>query len=183
MFPHLFDPAALGESLKEVATDIINTGEAEIVHRWFHSARDADFFLWLDKQNNVIKQQVTFYGQVVEWNIVEGVKTGLIIEDETRSAVKASDLIRFDVQVQQAPVEQAVKLLKAMTALNDLERHVLAKNFVHSPTSKSLDPEEFVRRYGAFLKTKRSEKTFEEVRGTKLRRLFGWIRRQFRRQF
>lgn len=174
MFPHLFDPATLGESLKEVATDIIRAGEADVVHRWFHSAKDADFFLWLDQNNNVIKQQITFYGQVVEWNIVEGVKTGLIVEDESRAPVKASDVIRFDGEAQKGPVDQALKLLKHMTALNDLERHVLAKNFSHGPTSKTLDPAEFVRRYGSFLKSKPAP--------SKLRRLFGWIQRHFLRQ-
>jgi hypothetical protein len=179
VYPHFFDAADLGASLKEVATDIINTGESEVVHRWFHSAKDADFFIWLDGQNNVIKQQITFYGQVVEWNVVEGLKTGLIVEDDSRASVKASDLIRFDTEAQKAPVEQALNLLKHITALNDLERHMLTKNFAHGSTSKNLDPEEFVRRYGSFLKPKRSERTFEEIRAStpKLRRLLGWIRR------
>lgn len=181
MYPHFFDPAVLGESLKEVATDIINTGDAEVIHRWFHSNKDADFFVWQDKNHNVIKQQITFYGQVVEWNIVEGLKTGLIVEDETRSAIKASDIIRFDPTVQKAPVDQAMNLLRHITALNDLERHVFTKNFSAGSTSHKLDPEEFVRRYGSFLKAPRAGKTFEELRGSKLRRLMGWFRRLFSR--
>ncbi len=171
MHHHFFDAAVLGQSLKEVATDLIKAGEAEIVHRWFHSAKDADFFIWLDQQNNVIKQQLTFYGQVVEWNIVEGVKTGLIVEDEGRQAVKSSDIIRFDTHAQRAPIEQALNLLNHITALNDIERHLLTKNFAHGPTSKNLDPEEFIRRYGGLLKPKTVKK----------RRLFDWIRRLFRR--
>lgn len=172
MYPHFFDAAVLGESLKEVATDLIKTDEIEIVHRWFHSAKDADFFIWLDQQNNVIKQQLTFYGQVVEWNIVEGVKTGLIVEDDSRQAIKSSDIIRFDNHAQRAPIEQALTLLKHITALNDMERHLLTKNFAQGPTSKSLDPAEFVSRYGGLLKAKTVKK----------RRLFDWIRRLFRRQ-
>ena len=171
MYPHFFDAAVLGESLKEVAIDLIKTDEVEIVHRWFHSAKDADFFIWLDQHNNVIKQQLTFYGQVVEWNIVEGVKTGLIVEDENRQAMKSSDIIRFDTSAQRAPIEQALNLLKHITALNDMERHQLSKNLVQGSTSKSMDPEEFISRYGGLLKPKTLKK----------RRLFDWIRRLFGR--
>jgi len=183
LFPHFFDPADLGESLREVATDVIKAGEAEIVHRWFHSPKDADLFIWLDKGQNIIKQQITFYGQVVEWNIIEGVRTGVIVEDESRAAVKASDMIRFDAQAQRAPIDQALDLLRHIAKLNDLERHVLIKNFAQNPTSTSLDPEEFVRRYGAFLGAKRTELAPADRARGKLRRLVGWILGLFGRQF
>lgn len=183
MFPHFFDPAGLGESLREVATDVINAGETEIIHRWFHSPKDADLFIWLDKGQNIIKQQITFYGQVVEWNIIEGVRTGVIVEDENRAAVKASDVIRFDARAQKAPIDQALDLLRHIATLNDLERHVLIKNFAQNPTSTSLDPEEFVRRYGAFLGARRTERVVVDGGQGKLRRLVGWILSLFGRQF
>ena len=41
---------------------------------WYHSDQDADIYIWLDEVGNVIKQQVNFVGQVVEWNIVEVLK-------------------------------------------------------------------------------------------------------------
>lgn len=170
MFPHLFDPVALGASLKEVATDVIKTSEMDVTHRWFHSAKDADLFIWLDPGKNIIKQQLTFYGQVIEWNIVEGTRTGMILEEDGRKPAKASDIIRFDDKPQRAPVGQAIAVLQHVATLNDLERRSLAKNFADSPTTKSISPPEFLQNYGRF--SKRKPRSF---------RLFDWFRKRFGR--
>src|SRR4051812_41729358 len=80
--PILFDAEQIGKSLREVAVDVIETEGSTILSRWFHSKHDVELFLWTDAENNVIKHQVTFYGQAVEWNVFEGVKTGVIVEHE-----------------------------------------------------------------------------------------------------
>lgn len=178
LYPHFFDPAALGQSLKEVATDYIRSDETEILSRWFHSPKDVDFFVWMDHNRNILKQQLTFYGQVVEWNIIEGVRTGLIVEDESRAPVKAAELIHFDVVVQPKPIEQALHLLRNMTALGDSEREAFIYNFTKSPTSKTIDPQDFVRRYGHFLKARPSA-TQQPPKFSKLRRFLSWIRHLF----
>lgn len=180
MFPHFFDPHELGKTLKEVATDVIKAGEYEVISRWFHSAKDADLFIWLDTKQNIIKQQVTFYGQVVEWNVIEGVRTGMIVEEEsgTGRRRKASQIMQFDARAQQAPIEQALKLLEHITGLNDLERQSLKKNFKRPPGQSDLDPAEFVRQFGAFLGSRSvpQEKPSEPWP----RRLMAWFKGLFR---
>lgn len=151
-FPRFFNAEELGKSLIEVATDVIATSnDQKVISRWFHSTKDTDLFIWLDHKQNVIKQQLTFFGQVVEWNVIEGVKTGLIVEDETPSQVKASEIIQFDSLPQKAPIEQARALLGFITALKEDERQMLSINFTGIARSQAMDPQEFVDRFGAFL--------------------------------
>jgi hypothetical protein len=151
-FPRFFNAQELGHSLKEVATDLINTTHQEVVSRWFHSNKDADLYIWLDKGENILKQQLSFYGQIVEWNLIEGVKTGLIIEDENRnSGVSPSEVVQFDSRPQRPPLEQAVELLKHMTALKEDERRELVANFVKPSMANTIDPQEFVDRFGSYL--------------------------------
>jgi hypothetical protein len=151
-FPRFFNAEELGKSLKEVATDVIATqGDQKVISRWFHSSKDADLFIWLDSRQNVIKQQLTFFGQVVEWNVIEGVKTGLIVEDETPSNIKSSEIVHFDLTPQKAPLEQAKALLGFISALKDDERQLLVTNFTGIGRSTPVDPQEFVERFGAFL--------------------------------
>lgn len=151
-FPRFFNAQELGDSLKEVATDLLSTTHQEVVSRWFHSTKDADLYIWLDKSQNILKQQLSFYGQVVEWNIIEGVKTGLIIEDENRgSGMRASEIVQFDSHPQKPPLDQAIELLTHMTALNEDERRELVANFIKSPMSATMDPQEFIDRFGGYL--------------------------------
>lgn len=151
-YPRFFNAEELGKSLKEVATDLMATPHKEIISRWFHSAKDADLFIWMDINHNVIKQQLSFYGQVVEWNVVEGVKTGLIIEDESRvEGVNSSDVVRFDLKPQKAPVEQALDLLNHITALKEEERQALRLNFEQAQASTTMPPEMFIERFGKYL--------------------------------
>jgi phage terminase large subunit GpA-like protein len=151
-FPRFFNAEELGKSLKEVATDVIaTTGDQKVISRWFHSSKDADLFIWLDHRQNVIKQQLTFFGQVVEWNVIEGVKTGMIVEEEATAKIKASEIVQFDLSPQKAPIEQARALLGCMTALKEDERTLLVTNFTGIALKHAIDPQEFVDRFGAFL--------------------------------
>lgn len=133
-FPRFFDPADLGRSLREVATDVIATTHHDVISRWFHSTKDADLFLWFERESgDLIKQQLSFYGQVVEWNCVEGLRTGLLIETET-GRVKRSEIVRFDQKAQMRPVHQAVQLLAHVEALPEKERDAIIARF-HEPAT------------------------------------------------
>jgi hypothetical protein len=128
-FPRHFDPKMLGETLKEVATDFIAGGQGDFISRWFHSSKDADFFVWYDSRKNIIKQQLTFYGQVVEWNVIEGLRTGVIVESESESHMNPSETIFFDQGVQSETVEQGMQLVRHISGLNDIEREQIVRCF------------------------------------------------------
>lgn len=144
-----FNAQDIGESLEEVAIDVIKTESQNITSRWLHSAREADLFIWLDERENIIKQQMSFCGQVVEWNILEGVKTGVVLEDESHSGgVEGSEVVRFDEDPQQASVKQAIEVLRHVLALTEEDRRTLLANFNKGPVADHLPPEEFLRLYG-----------------------------------
>jgi hypothetical protein len=155
IFPHLFNPADLGGTLKEVATDFIHTStDQNVLSRWFHSVQDADLYIWLDDRRRVIKQQLSFYGTVVEWNAVEGLKTGMVIEEEREDKGQRrndAELIQFDTRPQKNSIVQAMELLRHVTSLSSEERGLLMNNFADSASSISMDADEFARRFGELL--------------------------------
>lgn len=174
IFPRLFDPADLGGTLKEVATDLIHTStDQDVTGRWFHSVQDADLYIWLDDRRRVIKQQLSFYGTVVEWNAVEGLKTGMVIEEEREDKDRHrndSELIQFDNRPQKNTIVQAMELLRHVTSLSSEERDLLMGNFADSALAISMDAEEFARRFGKLL-----PKPGEALRSPSRWRLF-WSR-------
>ena len=110
------DPTDLGQTLVERAVDVHHIDGIEIVSRWYHSPRDCDLMVWLDKENELIRFQFNISGQVVDWNRANGFRTGLIVEIESiDSAGRAQDrttaeTIRYDQQI----ALSAVKLAQAV---------------------------------------------------------------------
>ena len=149
--PIYFDPQEIGRSLQEVSVEVVQTESQNVLSRWFHSTKDVDLYIWTDERNNIIKQQLSFLGQVVEWNILEGVKTGVVCEEEGElegSGVKGSELIRFDETPQPTSIKMAEDLIRYVENLNEQDRSSILKNFSESPRMDKIDPEEFVRKYG-----------------------------------
>ncbi len=148
---NLFRAKDIAHSLAEVAVDLIKSEDRNIESRWFHSPMDADLFFWRDDQKNIIKQQMTFYGQLVEWNVVEGVRTGVIIEDEGRAQRGGTPMIRFDTQLQKHTVDQGVSIIENMTVLRPEDKSLLLSNFVRGPKLLSLGVEEIIKKYGNYM--------------------------------
>jgi hypothetical protein len=127
----------------------------------------------------VIKQQMSFYGQVVEWNIVEGLKTGLVIEQESQDRRKSSEMVQFDARPQQGPIEQAVALLDHITALKDVEKRLLASNFRQAEgLSTTMPAEMFIERFGEYLKKPKSAEGADAAAPSLWRRLWAWVRKK-----
>lgn len=133
--PTFFEPAQAGRSLKEVGIDYLKVESKNITSRWFHSAHDVDLFLWLDEHSQVIKQQVSFCGQIVEWNILDGLKTGVVIEEEIvgdvgdLNKVDQSEMIRFDDRPQKQAIRLAIEVIQNIEPLEELVRRHLLSNF------------------------------------------------------
>jgi hypothetical protein len=125
---HMFNARELGTTLTEVAVEHLRSDGRDIESRWFHSPHDADVFFWCDDQKNIIKQQLTFLGQMLEWNLVEGLRTGLVVES-SMAGDTSSPIIHFDDRPQKKTVEQGLEILSHMTTLDpDTKRRIL-RNF------------------------------------------------------
>jgi len=176
LFPRFFNPEDLGKSLREVSTDVVKTSRRDVISRWFHSAKDADLFIWMDLKRNIIKQQLSFYGQVVEWNVIEGVKTGHIVVEEQTSRDQGSEFLNFDEIPQATSIDQAVLLLSFVPALLDGERKVLSENFRRVGASQNMPAEELISRFGEFLGRPLTKEARHSLWSRIVARLSGWFK-------
>jgi len=155
--PIQYDAEKFGESLIEVSVESEGSHADSVLSRWFHSDRDIDLFIWQDSQRNIIKQQINFCGQIVEWNILDGVKTGMVVQIENNSD-KDDESILFDSEPMTTAISQAVELVKYAHHVQEPERKSISFNFKEAPTLSSMNVDEFFKRFGA-VKTADSEKT------------------------
>ena len=144
-----FNPKKAAREMREVSSDFIRTENQKVLSRWFHGKSEVDLFIWTDENKNIIKQQVSFAGHIIEWNIVDGVRTGLLIEQETEagSKVAGSELIRFDQNPSATSIQHAVSLVVEMEQISDLEKRDLLENFSKSPSLDTMSSMEILDKY------------------------------------
>lgn len=146
-----FDPVEVGLGVKEVAAELIYANQkSQDQVRWFHSPHDVDLFVWSNDHKKVIKQQLTYFGMVLEWNIIEGLKTGQLDADSRTGAHRgpdASELIRFDDKPVREVVERGRLLLAQIISLESSLGRALDDNFSDLRSSTVIPAEEYVRRW------------------------------------
>lgn len=146
------DTRNLGLSLLEVEVDCIDAGNEEIVSQWFHSESDLDLYVWTDSRQNVIKTQIQLGGQIAEWNILDGAKTGIIIEEEPKGGNSAiQQKIQYDKEPLGPFLRQASDIVSFVPSLALEAKNTIIRYLVQSPTFETLHPEELIRRFGTHL--------------------------------
>ena len=136
--PQVFDAETVGQSLREVGADVLRGETTDFLSRWFHSSySDADLVIWTDGQQRIIKYQLCFFGQVVEWNPIHGTRTGCIFEEEVSDSeipgLEVSEMIRYDRELQENVVSQASEILAYVSEINEDDRSRLIFNLRESP--------------------------------------------------
>jgi hypothetical protein len=131
----VYDVAHLARSIREVAVDVVRGESTEFLSRWYQATGgDADLTIWWDGEKRVVKQQLCLYGQVVEWNPIYGTRTGLVVEHESSaSSDETADIVHYDAKLQRGAIEQAVSLLREVSAIPEADRALLVYNFKESP--------------------------------------------------
>ena len=145
----------IGQSLIQHAVEVITENKHEILSTWYKGfgEADVDLYIWSDKKKNIIKQQINFYGQVVEWNIVEGLKTGVFLDHDIS---EDSGFIKYDFEKQNLNISQAVDIIKNMENLSETVKRELIFNFEEEPTIKNMNPKDFIKKYSLYAKELRS---------------------------
>lgn len=103
-----FDLKSLAKTLKLTSIDIIQTSNQDIESHWFRSLGPADLYYWKAK-NRIVKQQVSIFNQVVEWNEYDGVKTGYVNDDDFHR--EKSEVICFDQEINAEVIHQAIEFI------------------------------------------------------------------------
>jgi len=136
--PWVLNPEKIGPSLEEVSVDYLEVNNQKIKSRWLRG-EEAELFIWTDQYSNIIKQQLSLLGQVVEWNVYDGVRTGLLIESDLDvEKSKTSELVQFDTSPQGSAIRQAREILKHTQILSASEQDKLILNFTGNLKKKGL---------------------------------------------
>jgi hypothetical protein len=158
----LFNAKEIGGELREVAFDLIQSENGDVECRWFHGKNECDLYYWKDQKKNIIKQQVAFIGQIIEWNIIEGLRTGFIVDTEKDARMSGSPVIRFDKTPQMQVLEQGIEIVGHVASLNPEDKFRILENFIKSPLFREMTPEDIVERFGIQLPARTQLSLFQQ---------------------
>ena len=148
-----FSPQKIGESFREVDVNYNGAGAEKLSTRWFHAHEGSDLYIWTDGRGEIVKQQISLHGLTVEWNILDGLRTGIVLEEELSemshtSIQKPSERVIWDKASSPTAVSLAVSLLGHIPILELPLCQKLQQNFKSPSSISRMAPEEVVRRFG-----------------------------------
>lgn len=130
---YIYEPRTLAKGLGRVSSDIVKTPSTDLIVKWYRAAH-VDLQIWIDKaESKIIRQQFSFLGQIVEWNHMQGLKSGYILDkpeacnDKNISPLK----VVYDKKYVPGSVEQAIEVLSY--AENLLEKDEILSNYRNYP--------------------------------------------------
>jgi hypothetical protein len=147
LHPQPTDPEKLGAQLLEVDINFAGNGMSKVTSKWYHGNVDADVFVWVDHRENIIKQQINISGDVVEWNILDGLRSGVVIEQEIKAA-QLSEAVLFDQTLNDFSVKMAIRLINRVPNIDSPTKEIIIANLSGHHSLNSLTPEEILFRYG-----------------------------------
>jgi hypothetical protein len=134
-----FHSKKIGNSLRNVAVDVVHGENSDIISRWFHSPHEVDLVIWTDDQKRIIKAQICVFGQVTEWNAVDGTRTGVVVEQEFSEIRYQRDYgalreerVVYDRSVDERAVSEAIEVIDHTLEISAEERSRLAHSFRES---------------------------------------------------
>jgi hypothetical protein len=145
--PLYFQPERVGAALKEVEVRYSGEGAQRIETRWFRGPDEVEIFIWTDSRGGVIKQQFNVSGAVVEWNVLDGLRTGVIVEQEMPEAQSPSESVRFDQSPLKMTVDMATSIVPHVAAMNEKTKSTLLEH-LSKPSFDRLSAQEIFFRYG-----------------------------------
>ncbi len=166
--PIFFNAKEIAFGFKKMTVDVIKTTSQEVTGVWFHSDCDAELYLFKDKNTNIIKQQLIFCGQLVEWNIVEGVRTGALFEEEFDQGAQFQEDYVMDKKPIKVAVEQAQDIISFIDQSLVLEKDEILSNYVDAPQLSHMNPKEVLKKYSG---TEESITVFQRM-SKRVRHLF-----------
>ena len=105
-----------------VSFDVIQFRENEMRSHWYRY-EDIDLYYFQTLDGKIAKIHVSLFGQVIEWNPYDGLRTGLLVESENEGG--ASEVVQYDARANRTTVAQAIEVLEHASRIELDQREIL----------------------------------------------------------
>lgn len=120
----------LAQKMNFVSFDTLQMERQSVQSHWFRHEEGLDIYYFQKEDGRLLKLHISCFGQVIEWNPLDGTRTGLLIEEEQNGEV--FETVQYDARANRESVDQSVVILQNASAIDhkirselvDLLRHL-----------------------------------------------------------
>lgn len=132
----------MAENISFVSFDMIQIKDAELKSHWYKHDH-IDLYYYQNSNGDLVKFHISLFGQVLEWNALAGVRTGLLVEEEKQNAV--FEMIQYDERANPGTMAQALLVLRNAQAVESPVREELMEYITATQAGKSSSKKSFAR--------------------------------------
>lgn len=117
----VLDPILLGQQLREIDPRFVAPDRRGNQVRWWQGGPTCDLFVWHDTSGTFVAAQLFFMGQVVEWSMEHGIRTGSVsIAPRGGHGYAAAELFNFKSPPDDETLSVARRILGAAELPDDI---------------------------------------------------------------
>lgn len=115
----------LAQNMNFVSFDILHVEQYAVKSHWFRHEQGLDLYYFQKDDGRLVKLHIAFFGQVIEWNPLDGTRTGMMVEEEMGSEVV--ETVHFDARANRESLAQCLMIIENASCLeNDLRFELLS---------------------------------------------------------
>lgn len=117
---------SMAQKLQFLSYDSIQMDGMEIKSLWYQY-KDLDFYYFETQDQRLVKLHVAAFGEVVEWNPFDGIRTGLIVQKEQAQGL--FEVMHFDARPNRASIERVQSIIDNAGCLELSQKQKLQELF------------------------------------------------------
>lgn len=141
----------LAQKMNFVSFDTLELENHSVKSHWYRHEDGLDVYYFQKDNGQLVKIHISILGQVIEWNPLDGTRTGLLVEHEQNGEVFES--LHYDARANPASVEQSLLILENATCLGSELRDELIKILNHTAANKKQPVSLFARIFSLWRKS------------------------------
>lgn len=124
----------LAQRMNFVSFDTLQLENQSVRSHWYRHDDGLDFYYFQKDDGRLIKVHISVLGQIIEWNPLDGTRTGLLVEQEQGGEVFES--VHYDSRANTTSVEQGLVVIENANCLASPLREELIRVLKHSESIK-----------------------------------------------
>ncbi|MCC6138036.1 MAG: hypothetical protein IT287_05350 [Bdellovibrionaceae bacterium] len=111
MLPMTFESIKnLAQKMNYVSFDVLQVQDQSVKSHWYRHEEGIDIYYFQKEDGSFIKLHISFFGQVIEWNPLDGTRTGLLVEQEQGNEVV--ETVHYDARANSQSLAQSLMIIE-----------------------------------------------------------------------
>lgn len=119
-----FHSTTVAKVFQEVAVDSVKTSSGMLLSRWYQAGQIASLNLWTTPDGVVVRQKLELLGQLVIWDKDNGIRTGLLVDNEV-----SGETAEFDPGINMYSLKWAHEIVTLAEAIPESFKKQIIKNW------------------------------------------------------